>query len=43
MQLLEQQKKLDDTERELERQIELKKMCEKQIEELRGQTETMQT
>ena len=43
MQLLELQKKVDDGERELERQIELNKMAELQNEELRGRNETMQS
>ena len=43
MQLLELQKKVDDGERELERQIELNKMAELQNEELRGRNEAMQS
>ena len=43
MQLLELQKKVDDGERELERQIELTKMAELQNEELRGRNEAMQS
>ena len=36
MQVLELQQQVDDGARELERQIEMNKMAERQIDELRG-------
>lgn len=42
-QVLELQQKIDDSESELERQIELNKMTERQLEELRSHSQKMES
>ena len=42
-QLLELQQQVEDGQRELERQIEMTKMAERQNDELRGRNATMQS